>query len=176
MAQQLVDFGALVGAQLAALIDAEASAAERTTEFIERVGFEPREAGAPLRVRTVTFSMTRRDVDGEVRAHLIEVPVLSIVPIPLLSIEEANLDFDLQVESIETEKSQSDDSSETIPRSRFFGSVRPKLMTRIARTAQSDTKTRFDLKVSVKVRQSGLPLGIERLLNLADLAVTDRPE
>jgi hypothetical protein len=222
-----INFGSLVGAQLDALIEAEVQGAEKTSEYIENVGFETAENGE-LRLRMVTFRMSRRDVDGEVREHKISVPVLTLVPIPLLTIEEATLEFDLRVEKIETtqpKKSQSvggsraasvatgpqgggsssgfftpqigvgsgagsvatgpqpggSNSGLSTPQTGLGSGARPpaskaRLLTRLARTTHQDSKTTSDLKMKVKIAQSAFPLGIERLINSADLSVDDVAE
>ena len=54
-----IDFGTLIGAQLTALIEAEAEGAEKSAEYIENVGFEKQKDGT-LRLRMVTFEMARR--------------------------------------------------------------------------------------------------------------------
>lgn len=184
-----VNFGSLVGAQLTALIEAEVEGAEQTSEYIEKVGFEEGKDGV-LKLRMVTFEMTRRDVDGVSRPHMISVPVLTLVPIPLLTIEEATLDFDLYVEQVvdvDTKESSSNNAdrgpSNRGPTSlkdklalkkRLAKPAKPvKLVTRLARTTQEDSKTTFDMKMRVKIAQSDFPLGIERLINTADLSVED---
>lgn len=167
-----VDFGSLVGAQLSALIEAEVEGAEKTSEFIERVGFEKQDDGS-LSLRTVAFDMARRDVDGTIRLHTIKVPVLTLVPIPLLTIEEADLQFELQVEDIPPAKSDSASSTQTKVGASLLTRARNRLVTRLARTSHQDTTAKSDLKMSVKIRQSAFPLGIERLLNTADLSVAD---
>ena len=100
-----IDFGSLVGAQLTALIEAETEGAEKSAEYIESVGFD-RKADGTLTLRMVTFDMRRRDTDGIVRTHSIKVPVITLVPIPLLTIEEANIEFELQIESVTTATSE----------------------------------------------------------------------
>ena len=182
-----VPFGSLVGAQLKALIQAEIEAAELTSEFIDAVGFEQQEDGSQ-RLRMVSFEMERLDVDGVVRTHTISVPVLTLVPIPLLTIEGVDMEFDLHVETTvpdESEKPQSGASDPVIRNPRFptlggaiagRGGVptrKVNLITRLAKTTPGETKTKSDLHVKVKVAQSPFPLGIERLLNTADLSVND---
>mgnify|MGYP001828681516 CR=1 FL=1 len=179
-----VNFGSLVGAQLTALIEAEVEGAEKTSEYIENVGFEVGDKGV-LKLRMVTFEMTRRDVDGVSRPHSISVPVLTLVPIPLLTIEEATLDFDLYVEQVKDVSTKEQSNSNRGPEStglrqklslkhRLSKPAKPvRLVTRLARTTQEDSKTTFDMKMRIKIAQSEFPLGIERLLNTADLSVED---
>lgn len=176
-----IEFGSLVGAQLAALVEAEVQSAEKTTEFIETVGFErvTVDGEEKLVLQTVAFDMRRRDVDGTVRTHTVRVPVLSLVPIPLLSIEEASIEFELTVEEIQDVDEEEREEggrrpSRRLPGRLFFGKKkRSKLKTRVARTTRTESTTKSDLKMTVRIAQSPFPLGIERLLSTADLSVED---
>ena len=181
-----IDFGTLVGAQLSALIEAEAEGAEKSSEYIENVGFEKQKDGT-LKLRMVTFEMPRRDVDGKVRKHTIQVPVLTLVPIPLLTIEEAELEFDLHIEDIVHEETKAAPTAtsnnsgvrptlrESLVAKSALSSIQPRarLVTRMARTTKQDTNTAADLSMKVKIAQSPFPVGIERLINIADLSVED---
>lgn len=170
-----VEFGAFVGAQLAALIEAEVEGAERTAEYIETVGFDKVKVRdtEKLVLRTVAFDMNRRDTDGSIRTHTIRVPVLTLIPIPLLTIEEARIEFDLLVEDIVDVDEETRDATTTSGVGRLFTRKRSQLKTRVARTTKERSTTRADLKITVKITQSAFPLGIERLLNTADLSVED---
>lgn len=170
-----IELGSMVGAQVTALIEAEIEGAEKAAEYIENVGFEA-DGNGRLQLKSVAFEMRRRDADGEVRSHVIRVPVLTLVPIPLLTIEEANLVFDLQVEDILSTEAKPEER-DTTTRGRLGRLIdkrtRSKLVTRLARTNRQDTTTRADLKMTVKITQSAFPTGIERLLQAADLSVED---
>lgn len=164
-----VDFGSMVGAQLTALIDAEAQAAERSREFIETVGFKEDSSGA-LVARTISFKLMRTDDDNKRVEHTIEIPVLSIVTIPLLTIEEANIEFDLKIDRI-SESESVDSKTETRQKRPILRKKR--LMTKPARTNKLSTHTTSDLSVNVKIAQSDFPLGIDQLLRLSELSITD---
>jgi hypothetical protein len=175
-----IDFGALIGAQLTAIIEAEAEAAETSAEFIENVGFESGENGS-LRLKVVTFEMKRRDADGDVRTHMIQVPVITLVPIPLLTIESATMEFDLRVEDVvRTDTSRDSPRSGAVSirnfvNARLVGSAPPKarLITRLASTTKTESRTTSDLRMKVSIGQSGFPVGIERMLTVAELSVDD---
>lgn len=189
MVARAIQFGELVGAQVTALIEAELEASEESWRFIEQVGFERTEKGE-LRLKTVTFDMIRRDVDDELRTHRITIPVLTLVPLPLLAIEEATVDFDMQVEDvITTDAAKPADGDRpvkpgsTLSQQLLGRTTRSKLVARLARTpkaaggsgggAAPTGSAEADMKVTVKLAQSDLPLGIERLIQTADLGVRD---
>ena len=169
-----IEFGELVGAQVRALIEAELEGAEETWRFVEQVGFKRNEDGQ-LEMQFLTFDMMRLDVDGKLRKHTVKIPILTLLPLPMLTIKEANINFDLTVERVlPTKQSPQPDRPNRpsdltlIPRK-----TRAKLVTRVARTKKGPAETRTDMTVSVRMGQSDLTLGIERLLNTADLGVQD---
>jgi hypothetical protein len=167
-------FGSLVGAQVAALVEAEAEAARRASELIESVGFERREDGT-ADLATVSFDMIRRDSDGVERTHTIRIPALTLIPIPLLTIESAQIDFAARVEGLTIAKEEPSLSRSVLtPVDRLRTAAgRPTLLTTLARTAVNDTETKADLRVTVTLAQSPLPAGIELLLQAAELGVQD---
>lgn len=174
-----VNFGTLVGAQISALIEAEARGAEKTSEYIDNVGFE-RQADGKQKLRVVAFDMRRRDNDGVVRTHTISIPVLTLVPIPLLSVEEATIDFDLLVERQSVREEAEADGSSDGGGTSLGGAFRPALplrridlLTRLARKSRGETESTSDLKMHVRIGRSPFPAGIEQLLDTANLSTTD---
>ncbi|WP_237058430.1 DUF2589 domain-containing protein [Microbulbifer sediminum] len=165
-----VDFGQLVGAQVSALVEAELEAAQSTSDFIEAVGFDRKDDGS-LSLRMVTFDMERRDSDGQVRTHSISIPALTLVPLPLLTVDTATIEFAAKVDQVTKVESKVESGSSSSGLPRLFSKKR-RLSTRLARSNGKQT-LEADMKVNVKLAQSALPLGIERLLNSADLSVQD---
>lgn len=181
-----VAFGSFVGAQLTALIEAEIEGAEKTSEFIEQVGFEEQEIDGTKRLvlRTVAFEMDRRNTDGTTHRHTVRIPVLNLVPIPVLSIESADIEFDMQVEAVENEAEAAERAPAQPHNARLRAArvreaiavlPRKRLLTRVSRTRRRNTRTttHADLRVKIHIAQSAFPLGIERLLEIADLSVAD---
>src|SRR5215470_6151582 len=100
-----IPFGYLIGEPLKAAVEAQAIAAKTTIEFIEKVGFIPPDPNQGMlfidetkdadagTVRNVTFNYTKKNQNGEDAAFTLSVPILSIVPIPVLRIDEVTIDF-----------------------------------------------------------------------------------
>jgi hypothetical protein len=92
----------IIGAPLLALVQGEAQAAQATARFIQEIGFESSQ-DEPLqfgRLKTVTFRYSKTSVGGTISQLEVEIPVLSIVPIPTLQIREAEIDFSVEITSI----------------------------------------------------------------------------
>jgi hypothetical protein len=92
----------IVGSALAAVIKAQGLAASQLASFIESVGFEPAATGQAPKARSFSFSFTRSELDKTTGALVqrqvtAEVPVLSILPVPAIAIDEATLDFELKI-------------------------------------------------------------------------------
>ena len=90
-----IDMKSLIGGPLNAAADASRMLNKATAEFIEKVGFDKKG------VRTMTFNCDLKQPDrggGSNSTELkIEVPLLAIVPIPSLLVEEVPILFDMEV-------------------------------------------------------------------------------
>ena len=107
----------LIGGPLKAAYDAQAMLAASTVKFIENVGFEAPGTDGTGRVRTETFSFKRgvASENGEgvgTEEVSLKVPLLSIVKIPALGIDEVDIKFDMEVKSSESLEKSSDESGE----------------------------------------------------------------
>ncbi|MCM1982968.1 DUF2589 domain-containing protein, partial [Lyngbya confervoides] len=82
----------ILGAPLSAMVDAEIQAAQTTVEFIERIGFVQDSSGSTDGdrhygdLKTVTFNYSKISVGGEILNFKVEIPVISLVPIPTMQI------------------------------------------------------------------------------------------
>lgn len=160
----------LIGAPLVALIEAEAQAARASADFIQSVGFtrkDGQEGDAIGHLRTVTFSYLKQDVNGKDVTEEIELPLLSLLPIPLLQIKDATLEFDLKVNEVVQED---DPIDKTRKRLVLKGRYSPP---RGATT--SKTQSEATLKIKVNVIQSDIPSGLTKLFQVMDLGSASRP-
>lgn len=189
----------LLGAPLRALVDAESHAAEATASFIARVGFERSGPGAGVRegataappaggvtapapaapaapggdgwrelgaLRMAHLHHTSRD--GAV--HVIDVPVLSLMPVPALQIKEATVDFAVKV--VDTVPLPRDASG---PRGVLDPPTMIDLKGSLGRQGAGAAGTRHSetqMHVKITMQQSDVPSGLARLFNLLDQHVT----
>ena len=104
-------FHNIIGGPLEAAIKAQAMAANTTVEFIKAVGFKPVTKNGQIdpdkddssivgdedseigNIRYINFSYAKKNLDGSKAEGYMKVPILSIVPIPMLRIEEMTIDF-----------------------------------------------------------------------------------
>ncbi|MGY1804063.1 DUF2589 domain-containing protein [Blastococcus sp. SYSU D00922] len=175
-----------LGSTLGSLVKAQGLLSSQLAEFIERVGFEPPEDddGAPLRARTFSFAFERTEVgEGDelvTRRVTASLPLLSIVSLPSLAIDAADVQMDLRI--VATEAPPEPPQPEPRPPGRPPGGplippvrpplrmwaipVRPAPLPPLGRPASPDAATIGSIRVSVTLRRLELPLGLERVERL----------
>ena len=158
----------LIGAPIQALIEAEAQAAIATAQFIRNVGFTP-DPDRPLNelgeLQMARFSRTRRNAQGEEEIYQVEIPLITMLPIPALQIRDAELEYTVKV--LDTEVTSRD--SRDAVQSNTLGLKDPPATLRatLARDGRSNRRS-LDmlLKMKVNIEQSDMPTGLAKLLNL----------
>lgn len=175
MSKELVnlDFQAMIGGPLTAAINAQTEAALATVDFINTVG----KVGAnddgidPNTLTTVVF-----EYDDGTNQTTITVPTLTIVPIPNITINDIEIDFNAKITSIDKEE-RSTNSKFGISASvaAKFGPVSASINASYSKQSQSkrsgERKKEYSLHVHVKAGQDDPPPGIDILVsNLETLA------
>jgi hypothetical protein len=191
----------LIGAPLHALIDAESQAAEATANFIERVGFkrppppvdraaEPAEGAPPPdrqppplpeerdefgNLRMVTFRYQRPGAEGP-RTLRVDVPLLSLLPIPALQIKDARLEFFVKIVDVESRGLTRPARSQLAP-------VETQAAERIdfkAVVGRGDVAQHRSLdmrmKLLINVEQADIPAGLAKLFNLMEQNIASSVE
>ncbi len=156
----------LIGGPLSAAADASTQLAYSTAEFITTVGFEK---GGKL--RTVEFGYQKRSMNEDGTSNLDEmkvaVPILAIVPIPNLQVDEVNILFDMEVK--ESEKSESSmDLGATVSGGLNFGIFKVRVSGSVSahssNTRSSDNSAKYH--VDVRATNHGTPEGLARVLDM----------
>lgn len=101
---QVVPISTMIGGSLSAVVQAQVQAAQSTIKFIQTYGFEatpPTTSASVLgKARSVTFQYESIDEDGVRDQNLINVPFLSIMPIPYIRVESTEVDFSAKIHQI----------------------------------------------------------------------------
>lgn len=173
------DLSTILGAQLRSVLEAEADNAQAIAEFITTIGFEKRPGDSGIgRLRMISFDMMRRNEVGGLGKHTVSIPLLSILPIPMLSIDRADFEFDLEVRDV-AEVKRSNASPIVSPtiakRKSLFASFSTKRRTTSPAIPGKTRSYHREANMSVKVSvvQTDFPLGVEKLLNLSELGIHD---
>ncbi|MCH5249844.1 MAG: DUF2589 domain-containing protein [Lachnospiraceae bacterium] len=164
----------LIGGPLSAAADASTQLANSTADFINRVGFD-----SDGKARTVAFAYQKRSMNDDGTSNLdemkVDVPMLAIVPIPNLQIDEVNILFDMEVK--QSEKSESStDLSASMTGSMNLGiikvSVSGSVSSHSSNTRSSDNSAKYH--VDVRATNHGMPEGLARVLDM--MAANVAPE
>lgn len=175
VSSQVMELKDLISGPLVATIDADSISARRYLNYLLELAFESydRETGEVGKLRTLDFTYGTHDVGGA-RMQRVSIPLLTLVPLPLLQVKEADFDFDIQiVDAVSSDKdatfslkngmSGDDDGSPegvklrvSMAAANAEGSVK-------STTQQSLTA---NMKVKVRMEQADMPGGLSNLLHL----------
>lgn len=157
-----ISIGQLIAAPLKAAADAQLDLAKSTVEFIQTVGLEQDEAGMD-KVRNLHFNLSAMGKDGAEKNLQIQAPLLAIVPIPNLAVEEVDIGFQMEVTSA---RKDSGDSSEVEGQGvQICGQV----SSQAANTRATNQSAKY--QIQVKARKQENPEGLSRILDLMAQAV-----
>jgi hypothetical protein len=111
----------------------------------------------------------------------LKVPLLTLLPIPFIRIDVAEIDFNAKINSIEYRKTDTNlkiDASVEASAGWFFGSAKLKVSTSFQRnTSQGLTVDRtYSLAIHVKAVQDEMPAGMEKVLGILESAITSTPK
>lgn len=156
----------LIGSPLAAAADASINLANSTADFINRLGFDK-----DGNVRNVAFKYEKisKNEDGTLNldAMKVDVPMLAIVPIPNLQVDEVNVLFDMEVKQSEKSESTLDLSASATAKldlGLFSVSVSGSVSAHQNNTRSSDNSAKYH--VDVRAANHGTPEGLARVLDM----------
>ncbi len=190
-----LDFSSLIGGPLNAVIKAQALAAQTSVDFIKAVGFTADTNGneSPTMVE---FSYKKLaplkngdgspvlEADGSPKfgeqSFKLSVPFLTMLPLPFIEIAEATVDFNAKINSIEERSTSSSlNLSHSSSAKLNWKVVSAEMKTSVSyqRSSSSGSKTErtYSLAVHVRVVQSELPAGTEKLLGILENSIKEAP-
>jgi|MudIll2142460700_1097286.scaffolds.fasta_scaffold37564_3 hypothetical protein len=189
-----IPFGVLIGQPMKAAIEAQALAAKTTIEFIEKVGFVPADTDQDMlfvdeskdadagEVRNVTFKYTKKDENGTDKEVSLTVPILTIVPIPYIRIDEMTIDFTAKLnDSIEhtTKTGFKLDNTVTAKFKAWWSPVSVEARTSMSYERQAASASRYTreytMNIHVRAVQDELPAGLSRVLDILETIIKEKP-
>ena len=94
-----IDFASMIGGPLTAVVNAQTQAAKASVDFIKEVGFSKDDNGKQT-LNNVKFSYTKASTDENMRDNVdLVVPLLTIVPIPYIRVEDTTIEFKAKINS-----------------------------------------------------------------------------
>lgn len=177
-AMQAIPFSSMIGGPLNACIEAQAMAARTSWEFIKEVGLNTDEKGQKSAVM-VAFSFNRGG-----RMVQLNVPLLTIVPIPYIAINTIDINFKASISA------STSTTSETAEHTEAGGELDAKAKLNLGlfslqanlkanysskkdskATAESKYSVESTIDVAVKAGQESMPAGMAKVLELLGTAL-----
>ena len=168
----------LIGAPLMAMVQGQAQAAQATAEFIERIGFVASNDDSTRRLRMIAFRYTRPGPDGKPRPWRLDVPLLSLVPIPAIQIREGHVEFAVRVSDVGSSPSRVSVSEPSRGEHDWLGPGRAELRGTIATLRLNGTGERNNVQmlVKMKIEQATLAPGIVEIGRVFKHAMDERED
>ena len=168
-----IDFGGMIGKPLTAVVDAQAAAAMTTVDFIKKVGFD-----SDGNVREATFSYQKLTDDGSEQSVKLNVPYLTIVPIPFLRVDETRIEFNAKVNSMTSDSSSTstDIGLDAEFKAKWgWGSFKMKgsFSHQKKRSHTDEVNREFSLKINVLAVQDEIPQGMSRVLDILESGIRE---
>jgi len=161
---QALPLNHMIAEPLKAAVQAQQSSAIALENYIRSFIDEN---GKPI---TIDFKSRIKDTDGTDRTVSISAPLLSIVPIPHLSINEINTHFSFEVSHVRKEASRNDGKLEGNVASQGIVSkfVDLSLSGNVSTTSESQQTSNQSgkLDISVKASQAPVPAGLQKIMDI----------
>lgn len=172
---QVMELQQLIAGPLVSTIEADTLSSRRYLEMLQLIAFEDVTEGDRniRRLRTLKFAYQETNVNGY-RNKVVSIPLVTLLPLPLLQIKEADFDFDINildavssgtVESFDYGEGKIEQNNENKRPFRLRASLAPKSGSG-SYSDKSEQQLSANMKVHVKMRQADMPAGLSNLLRL----------
>lgn len=179
-----IDFQSMIGGPLNAVVRAQAQSAQTSVDFIKAVGFKDDDNTPQM----VTFEYMKpvetKDADGNVTItptkYELTVPLLTMLPIPFIRVEETTIDFNAKINSVQESTTASSHELNTELKAKagwgpFSVQLKASYSFKKQTSASSKTERTYSLAIHVRAVQDELPAGTERLLSILEGSIQETP-
>lgn len=141
-------------------------------------------AGGTQAVATASFAEARAAVPAQFQVMMLEVPILTMLPIPFIRIEETTIDFNAKINSVEETKTDetfkfdaSLDVKVQYPPLFSIVTAKLKVSTSYQKNTQTGTKVdrTYSMAVHIRAVQEELPAGLEKILGILEDSIKSQP-
>ncbi|RJS15748.1 hypothetical protein DRW03_32180 [Corallococcus sp. H22C18031201] len=182
-----LNFEQMIGGPLIAVIKAQAQSSITSVDFIKSVGFS-KDADGKESPTMVSFTYDKpfetTDEAGKTtiatKPYKLTVPLLTMLPVPFIRIEETTIDFNAKINSVE--ESQSTRSTELgagLKVKGGWGPVSAELNVNFAYKSSTSNSVKvertYTMAVHVRAAQADLPEGTVRLLSILERNISEAP-
>jgi hypothetical protein len=129
---------------------------------------------------TATFVPGPGAVPAQIQMMAIEVPILAMVPIPYLRIEDVTIDFNVKIDSMEYQKV---DTSLAVGVDLAWYKYSQNALTKLKVSASYQRNTQqgtsvartYSMAVHIKAVQDEIPKGMEKILDILETCINAQP-
>jgi hypothetical protein len=145
---------------------------------------DPPPAGGTLAIATAIFAASTPAVAAQFQVMMLEVPILTMLPIPFIRIEETTIDFNAKINSVEETKTDETfkvgadlDVKVQYPPVFSIVTVALKVSTSYQKNTQTGTKVdrTYSMAVHIRAVQDEMPAGLEKILGILEDAIKSQP-
>jgi len=170
-----LDFKSIIGAPLTAVIEAQATAAKTSSDFINDVGFMM--VNGVKTVRMVGFTYQRED-NNTLKNFTIQIPFILMMPVPYIEINDIEINFNVKLNSVDTAGSSSSfgyaassgvDYNWGGGRVSYRAGVSAKSISQQSGTTQRE----YALSIRISAGQADLPKGTLRIFDMLENSIRE---
>jgi hypothetical protein len=185
-----LNFSSIIGGALNAVVEAQAQSAKTSVDFIRNVGFTQTNDGTPGDPVYVNFKYPKEispAAEGKQAVYQdmeLKVPILTIMPIPFIRVANAEIDLNVKINSISsTENSEENNSKASVDASvgyKGWGvTANVKINASVSHQKKSSSlekvEKEYSLHINVKAVQDEIPAGMDRLLDILEAGIQNKP-
>lgn len=178
VSSQIMELKDLISGPLVATVDADTISTRRYLSYLYELAFDKYDhaTGKVGNLRSLEFSYYTNESGGR-HLHRVRIPLLTLVPLPLLQVKEADFDFDIQIiDAVSADKNatfslKNPENSTGEEEGKTSEGVKLRVAMAASGIEKNDSiKNRqgltANMKVKVKMRQADMPGGLSGLLGL----------
>lgn len=178
-ALQAIPFGSIIGGPLKACIEAQAMAAQTSWQFIQEVGLNTDPKTGLKEAVNVSFQFMQNG-----RMVQLNVPLLTIVPIPYIAIHDIDINFKANISASSSSVSEQSSSSALDAGAEVTAGLKVGPFHMDAKmnanysskkdskaTQESKYSVEYTMDVAVKAGQDSMPAGLAKVLELLGSAL-----
>jgi hypothetical protein len=148
------------------------------------LAIDPPPAGGTQAVATAVFAAAVPALAAQFQVMTLEVPILTMLPIPFIRIEETTIDFNAKINSVEEKKTDETlkigaelDVKVQYPPVFAIATVNLKVNTSYQKNTQTGSKVdrTYSMAVHIRAVQDEMPAGTEKILGLLEDAIKAQP-
>lgn len=139
-------------------------------------GATPPDVEAKLTLKVETNS---ENVPAVMQKMNIQVPILTMLPIPFIKIESADIEFNVKINSVSTTSSEqkSDAKGSASVKSNWFvkADLSASFSNQKSTNSSEEVKKDYSLNIKVHAAQDDMPAGVSRILDILEETITAQP-